>query len=181
LVNCAALIRTVIIEVLSMVALAFAIQVMLEATVSIATEIRALVMELYLPTPKIVPCAPVIRVGKAPIAPSKLRCHAIEVRMGMIIRYAADTALPIQVVHAIQMEIIRVARAIVWPHLRALTVSIATEIRALVMELYLSTPKIITGAPVIRVTRGVIARKPWRARMDQMTNRAEMEEHLQVI
>ena len=101
--------------------------------------------------------------------------------MGMIIRYAADTALPIQVVHAIQMEIIRVARAIVWPHLRALTVSIATEIRALVMELYLSTPKIITGAPVIRVTRGVIARKPWRARMDQMTNRAEMEEHLQVI
>jgi len=46
-----------------MVAIAYAIRVMLEATVNIATQLRALVMELYLPTPKIIPCAPVNRVG----------------------------------------------------------------------------------------------------------------------
>ena len=83
-----------------MVAIASAIRVMLEATVSIATEIRALAMDVL----RMMELASVIRVTRVLIAPSKMKCHAIEVRMGLIIRYAAETALPL--VHAIQMEII---------------------------------------------------------------------------
>jgi hypothetical protein len=112
---------------------------------------------MVLSIPQILALALAIRVGTATIAPSKMKCHAIEVRMGMIIRYAAETALPL--VHAIQMEIIVIAIAIVCTDMRALTVSLATNLRALVMELYLSTPMISPCAPVIRVTRSLIASK----------------------
>jgi uncharacterized membrane protein len=163
------LIRTVIIEVLSMVALAFAIQVMLEATVSIATEIRALVMDVL----RRMELAGVIRVGPAPIAPSKLRCHALQVRMGILTRYAADTALLVVPILRDRRRVLVLASAIVWTHMRAITVSIATEIRALVMELL----RRMELAGVIRVggVIVVIVRKAMRARMDQMTNRANME------
>ena len=134
-VNCAALIRTVIIEVLSMVAIAYAIGVMLEATVSIATEIRALVMELYLPTPKIIPCAPVNRVGGVIV---------------VIVRKAMRARMD-QMTNRANMEDL--------------------------VETFQTVSVIVQG----QITKENIAIKPSCARLDQMANRAKMEDYLQGI
>ena len=80
--------------------------------------------------------------------------------MGMIIRYAADTAMPIQVVHAIQMEIIRVARAYVQTVGRAIIAKPnkrdhALQVRMGILHRY-AAAKALLVVPILRDRRRII-------------------------
>lgn len=98
-------------------------------------------------------------VSRAIIAKPNKRDHALQVRMGILHRYAAVRALLVVPILRDRRRIIVLARAIVYSILRALTVSIAMQLRALVMELL----RIMELASVIRVTGVMIARKAMRA------------------
>ena len=81
--------------------------------------------------------------------------------MGMIIRYAADTAMPIQVVHAIlQQMIIRVARAYVQTVGRAIIAKPnkrdhALQVRMGILHRY-AAAKALLVVPILRDRRRII-------------------------